>query len=264
MIGQGALNGRVDLGWLVAWVLILLSMVPFQLCGRWLQGLFSIRFGSLLKRRLLHGALQMNPDSVRELGAGRLLAQVIKSSVFDSLALNGGFSVLVATIELCLAAWVLSLGANGAWPLVSLAIWIFISGAFIWHYYRCLRRWTHTQLEMTHDLVERMVGHRTRLAQESPHNRHHDEDRSLEQYIHISRAFDHAFAPLPAALPRGWLIVGLLALAPEVLAGSPESVELAIGVGGVLLAYRAFAGIATGLSSLARALVAWEQIAPLF
>ncbi|MGH8497325.1 MAG: ATP-binding cassette domain-containing protein, partial [Methylococcales bacterium] len=43
-----------------------------------------------------------------------------------------------------------------------------------------------------------------------------------------------------------------------------ESVELAIGVGGVLLAYRAFAGIATGLSSLARALVAWEQIAPFF
>ncbi|MCI0652890.1 MAG: ABC transporter ATP-binding protein/permease [Methylococcaceae bacterium] len=264
LIGRGALNGRFDPGWLLAWVLILLSMVPLQLAGRWLQGMFSIRFGTLLKRRLLSGALRMNLDSIRQRGVGQLLGQVIESSVFDSLALNGGFAVLVAAIELCLAGWVLTFGAGGAWHVASLLLWILVTLAFIGYYYRRLRRWTKSRLELTHDLVERMVGHRTRLAQESPENRHQDEDRALEQFVDVSRTFDRAFVPLAAGLPRGWLIIGLLELAPEVMLGNAETTGLAIGVGGVLLAYRAFGEIAMGLGSLARALVAWEQIAPLF
>lgn len=264
LIGHGALNGRVDPGWLVAWMLILFSMIPLQLWGRWLQGMFSIRFGSLLKRRLLHGALQMNTDEVRQLGAGRLLGQVIESSVFDALALNGGFSVLVAAIELCLAAWALSWTGNSPWLIVLLASWLVVSAIFIGKYYRNLRQWTHARLELTHDLVERMVGHRTRMAQESPDHRHQDEDRGLEEYVRISADFDRAFAPLAALLPRIWLIIGILGLAPELVSGNPQSLGLAIGLGGVLLAYRAFAEIATGWAALARAQVAWEQIAPLF
>lgn len=264
LIGRGALSGRLDSGWLLAWALLLLSMVPLQIWGSWLQGMFSIKFATLLKQRLLSGALKMNIDSVRQQGTGQLLGQVIESSAFDSLALNGGFSVLIATIELCIAGWILAIGAGGGWHVVLLFLWLFVTFGFILFYYRHLRRWTKKRLELTHNLVEHMAGHRTRLAQESPECRHNSEDQCLEQYVTISRNFDKAFVPLVGGLPRGWLILGLLGLSPEVIFGNAEAIGLTIGFGGILLAYRAFGEIASGLSALAQAIVAWEQVAPLF
>ena len=75
VIGRGALEGRVDSGWLAAWVLLLLTMIPFRLLATWFQGRFSIRAGALLKQRLLQGALQLSPDEVRHEGAGHHLGR---------------------------------------------------------------------------------------------------------------------------------------------------------------------------------------------
>ena len=80
----------------------------------------------------------------------------------------------------------------------------------------------------------------------------------------VSSDFDKAFVPLAGGLPRGWLVVGLLGLAPDFVLGSAEATGLAVGLGGVLLAYRALGEAASGLAALARATVAWEHIAPLF
>src|SRR5438552_16783943 len=35
IIGQAALDGRLDPGWLVAWALLLLTSVPFRLLANW-------------------------------------------------------------------------------------------------------------------------------------------------------------------------------------------------------------------------------------
>ncbi|MGH8533558.1 MAG: ATP-binding cassette domain-containing protein [Gammaproteobacteria bacterium] len=263
-IGRGALGGRLDPGWLVAWALLLLGTVPLRLCGGWLQGVFAIDLGTLLKQRLLSGALKMNMDEVRQQGAGQLLGRVIESQALESLALNGGFAVLIAAIELCLAGWVLALGAGGIVHVTLLLLWIVGTVAVCWRYYQRLRRWTHARLDLTHDLVERMVGHRTRLAQEAPEHRHDAEDQILDQFLSVSSDFDKAFVPLAGGLPRGWLVVGLLGLAPDFVLGSAEATGLAVGLGGVLLAYRALGEVASGLAASARAAVAWEHIAPLF
>lgn len=264
VIGRGALDGRLDYGWLIAWVLLLLGMVPIQLVGTWLQGMFAIDFGTLLKQRLLSAALHMNLDEVRQKGVGQLLGQVIESQALESLALNGGFSVLIAAIELGLAAWVLARGAGGLWHVLSLLLWVVGTLSVCWFYYQRLRRWTHTRINLTHELIEHMVGHRTRLAQESPEQRHVTEDQCLERYLHVSSECDKAFVPLAWGVPRGWLIVGVLGLVPVFLWGRVEVTGLAVSLGGVLLAYRAFGEIGTGLAALARAGVAWETIAPLF
>lgn len=264
LIGRGALDGRLNPGWLVAWALLLLGTVPLRLWGGWLQGALGIGLGTLLKQRLLSGALKMNMDEVRQQGAGQLLGQVIESQALESLALNGGFAVLIAAIELCLAGWVLALGAGGIVHVTLLLLWVVGTAAVCWRYYQRLRRWTHARLELTHDLVERMVGHRTRLAQEAPERRHDDEDQMLDRFLSVSSDFDKAFVPLAGGLPRGWLVVGLLGLAPDFVLGSAEATGLAVGLGGVLLAYRALGEAASGLAALVRATVAWEQIAPLF
>jgi hypothetical protein len=64
-------------------------------------------------------------------------------------------------------------------------------------------------------------------------------------------------------LPRCWLIAGVLALAPAFLAGNRPHTELAIGIGGVVLAYRTLRPMADGVEALLTAAVAWERIGPI-
>src|SRR5262249_34747620 len=129
-------------------------------------GTFSIGGGGLLKRRLLYGALRLEPEEVRGQGAGQLLGQVIESEAVEMLALSGGFVGLLAVFEVLIAIVVMALGA-GSWFQVLLFLgWILVSLQVGWIAYQRNSSWTATRLRLTPDLVEKMVGHRTRLAQE--------------------------------------------------------------------------------------------------
>jgi ATP-binding cassette subfamily B protein len=258
------LSGRLDSGWLLAWALLMLGTVPLRLAGGWLQGTLSIAAGALLKQRLLSGALNMSMHEARRRGVGQWLSRVIESEALEALALSGGFSVLVSTLELCLAAWVLAQGAGGALHVMLLLAWLVFTAIVAYRYYLRLKVWTEARLNLTHDLIERMVGHRTRMVQQAPEQRHGDEDHQLDQYMSVSRDFDRAFVPLSAGVPRGWLVVGLLGLAPAFVTGAASPTGLAVGLGGVLLGFRALSAIAAGLASLLRAAVAAREIAPLF
>jgi ATP-binding cassette subfamily B protein len=262
LLGWMTLTGRLDFGWLLAWLLLLLTLIPFRLLTTGAGGLFAIRAGALLKRRLLFGALQLDAEEIRHEGAGQLLGRVLESEAIESLALNGGFLGLTAVVELVLASIVLGAGA-GSWIHVTLLlIWaattLFLGG----RYYRRRRQWTKERLGITNDLVERMIGHRTRLAQELRQQWHAGEDQGLEHYAVVSRALDRLAASLQAFVPRCWLIVGLLGLVPAFIAADRSNAVMAIGVGGVILAYRAFKSLADGLEQLAAAAIAWERVRP--
>ena len=127
LMGQAALSGRLDRGWLLAWVLLLFTLIPLRLLSTWLQGLMGIGVGGLLKLRLLAGALRLEPDEIRHQGAGELLGRVIESDAVESLALSGGFLALVAAIELAMSAGVLYAGAGGGLQALSLACWVVAS-----------------------------------------------------------------------------------------------------------------------------------------
>jgi len=262
MVGRGALEGHLDLGWLLAWLLLLATLVPFRMWATWSQGLFAIGVGRLLKERLLVGALKLDPEETRHQGAGQLLGRVIEAEAVESLALSGGFLALLALIELCLAGTVLAL--LGAGFVTLLIVWISLTAFLSWRYFLARSAWTSARLEMTQDLVEGMVGHRTRLAQESPSRRHDGEDQSLEKYLGLSRSMDTKVGWLSALLPRGWILVGLLALAPAFVSGRASVTALAVGLGGILLAYRALGKMTAGLSQLAGAAIAWRQVALLY
>jgi ATP-binding cassette subfamily B protein len=68
---------------------------------------------------------------------------------------------------------------------------------------------------------------------------------------------------LTALVPRGWLLLGLLALAPAFALTSTSPGQLAVGLGGVLLALRALQRLTAGLSNLAGASIAWKHISTL-
>jgi ATP-binding cassette subfamily B protein len=73
LIGAAALDGRLDLAWLVAWLLLLVSNIPLRLCAGWLDATFALDQGRILKQRLLAGALGMDIDAVRHQGVGQLI-----------------------------------------------------------------------------------------------------------------------------------------------------------------------------------------------
>ena len=264
LVGQAALNGRLDFGWFSAWALLVLSLIPLHLLGGWLDATFALDMGRILKQRLLAGALRLDLDFVKHQGAGQLLGRVMESQALESLALNGGFAVIIALIELVFAGWILANGAGGQLHLLLLLIWLALTVALVWRYFRRLRQWTLMRLDMTQELVEHMVGHRTCLAQEPATRRDSHEDQTIQAYLHESKALDYAVVPIIGGLSRGWLIVGLLGLAPAFVAGTGSTTSLAISLGGILLANRALSGISGGLASLARAGIAWTQVASLF
>jgi ATP-binding cassette subfamily B protein len=264
LMGEGVLSGRLDLGWLAAWLLLLATTLPLQIWGSRLNAVFALRVASLLKARLLAGALRMDVDQVRRQGVGALLGRVIESQALESLVVGGGLSILVAMIELCFAAGVLSLGAAAGPHLAVLAVWFAMTVALCSRFGRRLKVWTLSRLAMTHELIEQMVGHRTRLAQERTGRRDAQEDAALQGYLHDAQALDRAALPLQAGLASAWILVALAVLVPAFVAGSAGAEALAISLGGILLAQRALAGIAGGLSSLMRAGIAWQQVGELF
>jgi len=263
MIGEAALQGRFDWGWLTAWALVLFSMVPFRLLVTWWQGMLAIRIGGLLKRRLLSGALQLHPDEIRHQGAGQLLGCVIESEAVETLALSGGFLALLSGLELALAAGVMAFGPARTLQLFFLAGWVIVTLGIAWRYSRNRDWWTQSRVKLTNDLVERMVGHRTRLAQETRERWHDGEDQAVNGLLALAFGMDRSARWLMSLVPRGWLLLGLLALVPSFVLANVTAAELAVGLGGVLLGFRALQRFVAGVSNLVGAVIAWKQIIPL-
>ncbi|WP_437286316.1 ATP-binding cassette domain-containing protein [Sorangium sp. So ce406] len=263
-VGRSILDDHLDEGWLVAGALLLATVVPLRQLMAWLSGLAAIDSSALIKQRLLAGALALDAEEVRSEGAGRFLGRVIESEAIEALAMGGGVAAVASAFELAAAAVVLAQGAAGATHALLLVAWAALVLALCVRFYRRRARWTAARLAMTHDLIERLVGHRTRLAQERHGRWHHGEDEALAQYLLRSRELDRSQIEIGALMPRGWLMAGIVGLLPPFLAGSGSTAAYAVALGGVLLASRSLQGLSAGLSSLASAAIAWEQVSTLF
>jgi ATP-binding cassette subfamily B protein len=265
VLGAHALQGRVDAGWLTAWALLLFSTIPFRMLGAWMRGSVWIAFGGLLRERLLAGALELAPEEVRLEGAGSFLGRAIEAESIESLALGGGISGGLAVIELILAIVVLCFAPGGRILVSLLLCWMAVIGFLATRYWQSRQRWTTARLRMTHELIENMTGHRTRLAQQPPGGWHEEEDRAVHDYVALSAAMDGYTARLVSLAPRAWLVLGIAGLAPAfVNGGSGSPAGLALALGGILLAWQALRRLASGLSQLAGAAIAWRQVARLF
>jgi len=262
-IGRGALAGRLDAGFLLAWAALLSTAAIVRASGLWWMGGTAIDASVILKQRLLAGALRISPDVLRAEGVGSSLGRVLEANAVERLASDGGFLALFALIELAAAAVVLGAGAGGAVHLSLFGATLLVAALLLRRYLVQRRAWTRQRLGLTHDLVEAMVGHATRLAQQPHDERHLREDRALTAYASASGELDHTLASLQALLPRGWLVLAVLGLVPAVVGGAASSAQLALALGGAVLAFAALHSLVEGLTRLADAAIAWEAVAPL-
>ena len=262
VLGAGVLAGHLGLGSQLAWALMLLSAIPCDLLARWFQAQLSLRVGAALKRRLMAGVLRLSPDSIRHQGAGQLLGRVIESDTLETLGLSGGFFVVLGSVELLLSLAVL---AGGARPLAQLVVLLacVLGLALLGLRYLVRRRaWTDTRMELTHDLVELMIGHRTRRTQQPIERRHEGEDERLSGYARHASAMDHGDLWL-RLLSRIWLLLSLVVLGSAFVAGAPAP-ELAVSLGGALLAQGALDRLAAATGNLLGVAIAWRQVGPIF
>ena len=264
VIGRAALQGRLDSATLLAWAMLLFTTIPLRVLTTWKQGVSAIRAGGLLKQRLLYGALRLDPDQIRHQGAGQLLGRIIETDAVETMALNGGFHGLLALIELAMSAVVLSMGSGGWLHAGLLVVWTGLALLIGWSYLGKRRHWMEQRMSITNELVESMTGHRTRLAQEPREHWHDAEDRSLEHYFRASKQMDRVAVTLSTLAPRGWLVIGIAGLAINFVRGGSSTGLLAVGLGGVLLAFSALRRMAAGIAQLTDALVAWQQVALIF
>jgi ATP-binding cassette, subfamily B, bacterial len=258
LIGQLSLNGQLSEGWLIAWGLLLLTLVPLRLLTVWKQGLLAVGLGGMLKARLLHGALRLEPDELRSAGIGSFLSQAFEAETVETLALSGGIEGILALIELIAAGFIL--GWLGCALLVCFIATLFLARWFAGRY----SSWTAARFDMTHDIIEAMVGHRTRLVQQPEEEWHLSEDQTLNHYLDRSEKVDRAGTWLMAAVPRAWLIVGLAFLSPVVIVGRDSVSAMAASLGAILLAYNALRRLAGSFSEIAAVWSAWKRVVSLF
>lgn len=264
VIGRAVLGGYIDTGWLAAWVLLLVTQVPLSLFTAHLRGSVSVEIGALLKQRLLASALRIDPGRVRQMGTGQVLGRVYDAENIEASALQGGFLLLLGVVELAMAAFVLMLGAGGPMHLLVLPLFLLVAIVLGRSQYHSRRRWTAQRLSMTHGLIEKMIGHRTRLAQQAAADWHWGEDRELSDYLQSSTEMDSTMVRLTALLPRTWLLFGIAGLVPVFIGSDASSAQLAVALGGVLLGYRAVLKCMSGFTNALSALVAWEKVRELF
>jgi ATP-binding cassette subfamily B protein len=264
LIGAAALEGRFDPGTLLAWSFLLLSLVPLGLFAMWVQGVFMIGLSGIVKMQLLAGALMLDPDETRHQGIGQHLARVLESASLESLALGGGLSAVTAVFDLAVVSTILYVTGRSLTILVLLLL-LLITVATGFVYLRARERWTASRLQMTHGLIERMTGHRTRLVQETSGSGvggHDEEDDALARYFELSTRMDRA-GLLLSAIPRIWLLVALSAVIPQFIRTDTTTATLAVGLGATLLGAGALAKAVASVSSLVDAFVSYRQVRPL-
>jgi ATP-binding cassette subfamily B protein len=265
IIGRSALAGHFDQGWLLGWALVLVTSIFFQITLVFeVEDRLAIGVGALFKQRLLYGALRLAPEEVRHQGAGQFLGRVMESEAVEFLALTGGFTAVLSVIQLGVAFGLLTIGAGGWSHALLLLLWLVIPFVVGWRYLKRSRTWVDIFREMTNDLVERMVGHRTRLVQEDPARWHDEEDQILNRYFKAAETRDHVKTQLNALIVRGWMIVGVVGLAFAFVNIGSSPARMAISFGGILLALQGLTTLVPGVQGIADAMVAWRQIGPLF
>jgi len=154
------------------------------------------------------------------------LASGVGGLQLRGLPLSGALSSLVSVVELALASAVLAMGESGGMLLGVFLAWALLAIVAAWRYARA------------RDAVR--------------------DDYALNPHQVISARMGRWAVRLNSFGTNGWLVIGVLGLAPA-FSGGASPTTLVIGLGGALLVYQALRGALNGVSELIAAVVVWSE-----
>ncbi len=264
LLGRASLSGSLGAGWLGGWVLLLFTGVAFSIAQARMGQRITQDVATFLKERLLRGALRMAPDEIRQRGSGHLLATVSESNAIESAGLSGALGSVMALVQLVSAGALLAMGAGGAVHVIMLCAFTATVVALGVRAHRGRSEWTARRLDLTSTFIEQVLGHRTRRAQQPEPQWHEEEDAAMVRYLGASRVMESTQATFAGVPARGWLLLALLGLVPQLVAGPVDPRSLALAIGGILAAQGALATLASSGGALFGAWVGWRSIGALF
>ncbi len=244
---------------LTTWALLLAATIPLAALAEAAEGRTAIALGAQLRRRTLRGALALDPSWVRREGPGRIIGRAMEVDAIARLAAGGGLGAVTLAIELGVAAVALGSSAPGRAAAIPLSAVLVAAGFTAALVVRRRRVWTSARLSQTDELLEAIAGQRTRLVQGDDDVE--TRDRRLTEYARLGERADRPFALLAGTLPRLALAGGLAGIA---LAGDLDRPgDIALALGGVLLASQALRRLALAVETLTSAALARQALAPI-
>ncbi|PON17394.1 hypothetical protein C2W62_13485 [Candidatus Entotheonella serta] len=262
LIGKAVVGGYVAWSPLMAGILVWLSGLPFLLLSSWAGSIFETRAAIFLKERLFHGVLQLELEEVNYQGIGQFLTWVMESEALEKGALSQLPSLLQAIVPLVLVAFGLLLvgdiGIGGA-----LLGWLTLTGWLSLRMFQQYGRLNAHFTEMSTDSLERIRGHQTRLIQEN--DWYEADDHAVSRYIALGRALDRENTLLWILMPYGWIVIMLVSFTVDVVAGPGfvASETKGLRFAALLFGVSQFQFLAAVLPDIAKAVAAWQMIAPL-
>lgn len=258
ILGTLALDGHVDRARLLGWALVSLTGTLLQVTLTAAVARFGLRASSALRERMLEGALALDPDALSSLGLGGVMVIAGQTEGFLGAAI--GASIALLGLATNMAATVGVLAATPA-PAFALALFAVGTTLVLAHTPSLVRGLAAQQVErtrLTTDTVERMVGHTTRLVQQTPNTWHDGEDARVHAYARASARVDGLTLRL-GVLPRAYHVVAAFGLVP-VLVAAPTISTLALALGGATLGMASLAALGDFLATSAGLLVLWREI----
>jgi ATP-binding cassette subfamily B protein len=260
-LGTAILDGHVDAGRVIAWTVMSLGIAPLQYLAARALGRFSLVLAERIKRRMLEGTFRIQEQEIRRQGLGLLLARANEASLVERIDLLSVFDALSAAGQLGLAAYFFA-QSGLVLPLTALlGVAVVLLAALGHTLFRSHALTYGMRLQQTSDLVDKILGHRTRAVQQPAARYHLDEDRVLSAYVEAGRRHD-ALRTLATTFPRLWLSVAALVLLGAFVAREPVA-SLAWAALGVVVAQGAMATLGQAMQNAATWWTAFRGVRPL-
>jgi ATP-binding cassette, subfamily B, bacterial len=257
-LGNTMVDGQIDMDRIVGWSLLAASDAPLQYLGSRALANFSISLGSAIKRRSLEGTFFAEEKEVRAKGFGELIARTSEASVVEQLSLGEASGIFAAVFEIIGSAVFLARGEPNLPSLLALGACLLAAAVVVRRSIRDYREVYIRRMSLTDDLVDKIIGHRTRAVQQSPRQRHSTEDFDLSEYTRVAQRLDRTRA-ITTVMPRVWLTIGAGILLGAFVARAPLS-ALVYSALGILLCYRALVSFFPAVERLVEWYTAWRGI----
>lgn len=261
IIGALALAGHAERANIVGWALLSATATLVQLVSTRLVGRFTMRAATTLRERLLEGALERDPDDMSTFGMGGLMVISAQADDFPLAVVGLMFAFLGVLTSVVATVVVLS-----AAPLAMLSVVLFLAFvalvlAFVPRATALFVSQQEQRMRLTTDTVERMLGHRTRLVQQTASSWHEGEDRAVHTYAEKSAKTDWLTTRL-RMVARLYYVAASLSLF-FVLVQKPTYESLALALGGMTLGMGALGALVDLVLAVANLRALWHGIGPL-
>ena len=264
LIGASSPQGRVEPGWVAAWGLILATIIVAHVVASRQAARIARDVGVRLRRKLLAGALNLDPGEIRREGFGQLLGRALEVDSMEGLAIGGTSMTISVLFELTLSFLALVVFARSIAFAVTLVATLALGALLVLRYTRALRDAVTAKRGMTRALVEEMIGHRTTVAQRAFDRWRGDEDGGSNACYEDAAAEVDRYSAWLAILSHAWNTAAFATLASSLLVGDHDTASIAIAIGGILVGGNAFAGFGLAMPAIAGAMIAWTEVKGIF